>query len=74
MNPQEYADQLIEKYKLLMFPEEAINKMVPDLVRLKTIKCALIDVENTIEALLNTRAGHDHIFYTEVKQILNDRL
>ena len=64
----EYADELIEKYGLNVF-----NNFDYIIAVNNSIKCAIIDVENTINALGNL-TGIRVEYYQNVLQILKDKL
>ena len=70
----EYADELIEKYGLNVF-----NNFDYIIAVNNSIKCAIIDVENTIEAMSQMKlifSDRELIlkYYKNVLQILKDKL
>lgn len=73
MKEIEYAEELIEQYMYRCYECDTFNR---------AINCAIIDVENTIEALTELTSGHytDELltnsitYYQTVLQILKDKL
>jgi hypothetical protein len=78
---EEYANELIEKYRKIQFM--AIDEFIPNSTPV-LISCAIIDIENTIEALkkfysilydpLILDNGSTLDFYNEVLTILKNKL
>lgn len=71
-SPQEYAEMLINKYTKIQYM--AIEEYIPNSIPV-LIECAIIDVTNTTNALVNTNyLPHNIEFYIEVLKILKSKL